>query len=223
MTTVLLGGLGTTILVWEAQLGVVPDALPLDLPGHGGEPVPEGKVSIESIARGVLDRAPRRFSFVGLSIGGMVGQWLGAHAADRVEKLVLACTGAKLGTREEYYARAEVVRREGTDVVVEGARERWFTSRFRSDPRAEAILGALRGISRDGYAACAEAVGDWDFRGREHEITVPTLVLWGRDDPTTPPEVHAALARFEDAIIPGAHLANVESPDEFNDKVRFFL
>jgi 3-oxoadipate enol-lactonase len=223
MTTVLLGGLGTTTRVWAAQLPVVADALPLDLPGHGDEPLPGGPVTIESIARSVLHRAPERFSFVGLSIGGMVGQWLGAHAADRVDKLILACTGAKLGKREEYRARAELVRREGTEAVVDGARERWFTPRFRHDPRAEAILDELRGISAEGYAACAEAVGDWDFRGREHEIGVPTLVVWGRDDPTTPPEVRAALARFEDAIVPGAHLANVESPAEFNDKVRFFL
>lgn len=223
MTTVLVGGLGTTTRVWAAQLPVLDDPLPLDLPGHGDEPAPDGSVTIESIARGVLDRAPERFSFIGLSIGGMVGQWLGAHAADRVERLILACTGAKLGTREDYYARAELVLRDGTAAVAEGVRERWFTSRFRHDPRAEAVIDDLRSVSREGYARCAEAVGDWDFRGREHEIAPPTLVIWGRDDPTTPPEVRASLARFEDAIVPGAHLANVESPDEFNDKVRFFL
>jgi 3-oxoadipate enol-lactonase len=223
MTTVLLGGLGTTTRVWEQQLPAVEDPLPLDLPGHGAAPPPDGAVSVESIARAVLARAPERFSFIGLSVGGMVGQWLGANAPERVEKLILACTGAKIGNRDEYYERAALVRREGTAVLVDGARERWFTERFRRDPHVEAILDDLRGISSAGYAACAEAVGDWDFRGREHLISVPTLVLYGHDDPVTPPEVRAALARFEDAIIPGRHLANVESPDEFNDKVRFFL
>jgi 3-oxoadipate enol-lactonase len=223
MTTVLLGGLGTTTRVWEQQLPAVGDALALDLPGHGEAPVPNRKLSIESIARDILERAPERFSFIGLSIGGMVGQWLGANVPDRVEKLVLACTGAKLGERADYYARAALVREQGTAPVVEGARERWFTARFREDPRAEAILDELRGVSPQGYAACAEAVGDWDFRGQEHRITVPTLVIYGREDPVTPPDVRAALARFEDAIVPGAHLANVESPEEFNDKVRFFL
>lgn len=223
MTVVLLGGLGTTTRVWEQQLGVLEHPLTLDLPGHGTEPVPDGRVTIESIAQRVLQRSPERFSFVGISVGGMVGQWLAANAPERAEKVILACTGAKLGDRDDYYARAELVRREGTEVVVEGARERWFTPAFRSSPRAEAILSDLRSVSSDGYAACAEAVGDWDFRGEVHRIASPTLVIYGRDDPMTPPEVRASLARFESAVVPGSHLANAEAPDEFNDKVRSFL
>jgi len=223
MTTILLGALGTTTRVWAGQLPVLPDPLPLDLPGHGDAPLPDGKVSVESIGLAVLERAPERFSFIGLSLGGMVGQWLGANARDRVERLVLACTGAKLGDRDEYYTRAAMVREQGTAPLVDGARDRWFTPRFRDDPRAEAILDELGAMSREGYAACAEAVGDWDFRSEVHRITAPTLVIYGREDPVTSPDVRAALARFEDAVVPGAHLASVESPDEFNDKVRFFL
>ncbi len=220
MTTVLLGGLGTTARMWEQQLPVLDDAIVLDLPGHGSAPPPAGPVSIESIARDVLDAVPGRFAFVGLSIGGMVGQWLGANAPERVERLVLACTGAKLGSKEDYDARAKLVRREGTDVVVDGARERWFTAPFRRDPRAQAVLDDLRGISPEGYAACAEAVGDWDFRGEVWRISVPTLVLFGRDDPVTPPDVRAQLAHLPCIAIAGAHLANVEAPDEFNHHLR---
>ena len=220
MTVVLLGGLGTTTRIWERQLHVLDDPLPVDLPGNGGAPPPERPVSIESIARGVLDLAPARFAFVGVSLGGMVGQWLGLHAPDRVERLVLACTGAKLGERDDYRARAALVRRRGTAVVVDGARERWFTPAFRDDPHAQAILDDLGGVSREGYASCCEAVGDWDARGDVRRIDVPTLVVFGRDDPMTPPDVRAVFASFETAEIAGAHLANVESPDEFNDHVR---
>ena len=223
MTVVLVGGLGTTTRVWEQQLDALDDPLPLDLPGHGKAPLPPGRVSIESIARGVLEQAPRRFAFVGLSIGGMVGQWLGANAPERVEKLVLACTGAKLGERDVYYERAELVRREGTGAVVDGARERWFTPAFRHDARALAILDDLRGVSGEGYAACAEAVGDFDFRDEVDRIDVPTLVLYGREDPMTPPAARVPLAHFDVAEVGGAHLANVEAPDEFNDRVRSFL
>lgn len=223
MTVVLVGGLGTTTHVWDAQLPALDDAVPLDLPGHGAEPLPAGDVTIESIARGVLERVHGRFSFVGLSIGGMVGQWLGANSADRVEKLVLACTGATLGRRRDYEARAQLVRQEGTGAVAQGARDRWFTPAFRDDPRALRILDDLRAVSPDGYAACAEAVGAWDFRDQVDRIEVPTLVVYGRDDPMTPPEVRAALGRFRGVEIPGAHLANVEAAAEFNDKVRSFL
>jgi 3-oxoadipate enol-lactonase len=222
MTLVLLGGLGTTAAMWEAQVRELADARPLDLPGHGGEPL-HGEVSVEAIARRVLDLAPERFAFCGLSLGGMVGMWLGANAPERVERLVLACTGAKLGNRDDYRARAELVRREGTSAVVDGARERWFTQAFRDSPQARRILEQLRAVAPAGYAACCEAVGDWDFRAEVRRISVPTLVVFGRDDPTTPPEVRAQLDSHETVEIPGAHLASVESPDEFNHRLRSFL
>jgi 3-oxoadipate enol-lactonase len=220
MTTVLLGGLGTTTSMWEPQFDVLEDAVALDLPGHGTAPVPDGPVDIESIARDVLDAVPGRFTFVGVSIGGFVGMWLGANAPERVGRLLLACTGAKIGDRDEYYARAAYVREEGTEPLVAGARERWFTPAFRDDPRAEAILDDLRGISRAGYAACAEAVGNWDFRDEVTRIAVPTLVVYGREDPVTSPDVRAQLAHLPSVEIAGAHLANVESPDQFNHQLR---
>jgi len=220
MTTVLLGGLGTTTSMWEQQFDVLEDAVALDLPGHGTAPVPDGPVDIESIARDVLDAVPGRFTFVGASIGGFVGMWLGANAPERVERLLLACTGAKIGDRDEYYARAAHVREAGTEPLVAGARERWFTPAFRDDPRAEAILDDLRGISRAGYAACAEAVGNWDFRDEVTRIAVPTLVVYGREDPVTSPDVRAQLAHLPSVEIAGAHLANVESPDQFNHQLR---
>jgi 3-oxoadipate enol-lactonase len=208
--------------MWEQQLPALGDAITVDLPGHGARP-PAGTTSIEAIARDVLDRAPARFSFVGLSLGGMVGQWLGANAADRVERLVLACTGAKLGNRDDYHARAELVRRDGLDPVVDGARERWFTPSFRDDPRAQAVMDDLRRVDVQSYAACCEAVGDWDFRADVGRISVPTLVIFGQDDPVTPPEVRAVFDGFGPVDVPGAHLANVEAPDEFNEQLRSFL
>lgn len=219
MTLVLLGGLGTTTAMWEPQLAAFPDARALDLPGHDGEP-PEGDVSIESIARDVLDRVPGRFSFCGVSLGGMVGIWLGVNAPERVERLLLACTGAKLGSRDDYRARAELVRREGTAAVVDGARERWFTPAFRDSPQARRVLHGLLGVSPEGYAACCEAVGECDLRGGAGRIAVPALVVFGRDDPVTTPEVRAQLTALDSVEIPGAHLASLESPEDFNDYLK---
>jgi pimeloyl-ACP methyl ester carboxylesterase len=223
MTTVLLGGLGTTTRIWEQQLAVVDEPLALDLPGHGSEPLPDGPVTVERIGRRVLELAPAQFTFVGVSLGGMVGQWLGANASERLDKLVLACTGAKVGSRGDYEARAELVRRDGLDSVVPGAGERWFTQQFRDDPRAHRILDDLRGMDPAGYAACCEAVGEWDFHKDVGRIAAKTFVIFGRDDPIATPDVRDAFESFRSVDVPGAHLANVESPDEFNEQLRSFL
>ena len=224
-TLALLGGLGTTTAIWRRQLDAVDGAVAFDLPGHGAEPLPDGEVTIAVIGASLLERLPDRFSFCGISLGGMVGMWIAAVAPDRVERLVLACTGAKLGERADYEARAELVRSEGIGVVVEGARDRWFTPAFRESPEARMVLDALATMDPEGYAACCEAVGRFDFRGELGSVRAPTLALFGDRDPVTPPEVRETLLRG----IPGvrtaeireaAHLANVQQPEAFTDHLR---
>jgi 3-oxoadipate enol-lactonase len=221
----LLGGLGTTTTIWRAQLQALDDAVAFDLPGHGAEPLPDSPVTIASIGASLLERLPERFAFCGISMGGMVGMWLAANAPDRVERLVLACTGAKLGDRADYEARAVLVRHEGVGVVVDAARDRWFTPAFRESPEARVILDELATMSPEGYAACCEAVGVADLRGELTRISAPTLALFGDQDPVTPADVRETLARG----IPGlrvadiadaAHLAAVEQPQAFTDHLR---
>jgi 3-oxoadipate enol-lactonase len=228
---VLSGGLGTTTALWSPQLAALTShfrVLRHDLPGHGDSPLPEGPVSVDDIGRAVLELVDElgaeRVAFCGISLGGMVGMWLGANAPDRIERLVLACTGASLGTPELYAARAAQVRSEGTAVTLAGARERWFTPAFRDSPEAARILADLAEVTAEGYAACCEAVGAFDFRARLADVAPPTLVLYGEEDPMTPASVVAALAEG----IPGArqlgipraaHLANVEQPEAFTAAV----
>lgn len=227
---VLSGGLGTTMRMWDAQLAALTRdhrVLRVDHPGHGASPPPTGPVGIERIARGVLAlldglRVPRA-SFCGLSLGGMVGQWLGANAPDRIDRLVLACTGARLGTPEQYRERAELVRREGIEAVVGGAAERWFTPAFRDSAAARSILDALRAMPAEGYAACCEAVGAFDFRADARRIAPPTLVLVGVEDTVTTPESLAPLLEIPGVrrvdVPHAAHLANVEQPEAFSAAV----
>lgn len=221
----LLGGLGTTTAIWRAQLEALDDAAAFDLPGHGTEPLPDGEVTIAAIGASLLERLPARFSFCGVSMGGMVGMWIAANAPERIERLVLACTGAKLGERADYEARAQLVRSEGVGVVVEGARERWFTPAFREAPEARLVLDTLARMDAEGYAACAEAVGAFDFRGELHRIAAPTLAMFGDQDPVTPPPVRDTLAAgIPDVgvveIADAAHLANVEQPEAFTSHLR---
>jgi 3-oxoadipate enol-lactonase len=228
---VLSPSLGTTTELWDGclpQLAARFRVLRHDLPGHGDSPVPDGPVRIEDIACGVLalldGLGVRRASFCGVSIGGMVGQWLGANAPERLERLALCCTGAKLGRREDFLSRAELVRREGTGVTVDGARERWFTAAFRDAPAARRMLERLAEIPAEGYAACAEAVGEWDFRDELHRVAPGTLVLFGDDDPVTPSAVRETLLDgIPDArpafVAHAAHLANVEQPEAFTAAV----
>jgi 3-oxoadipate enol-lactonase len=227
---VLSGGLGTTTAMWDAQVpsfSAQQRVLRVDHPGHGRSPVPESRIAVEDIARAMLalldELEIERVSFCGLSLGGMVGQWLGANAPERIDRLVLACTGASLGTREVYDERAALVRREGVQVVTEGARERWFTPAFRDSEEANRIIDELRGIPPDGYAACAEAVGTFDFRADLGRIAPPTLVVVGDEDSVTPPPVVDELATIPGsrvvAIPQAAHLASVEQPKAFSAAV----
>ena len=224
---VLSGALGTTTAIWDSQLAALLTCFRVlrhDLPGHGDSPLPEEPVTVESIARAVLELLDeleeRTTSFCGISLGGTVGMWLGANAPGRVERLVLACTGASLGTPQLYAERAALVRAEGTAVTLAGARERWFTPGFADSPEARRILDDLAATPSEGYAACCEAVGAFDFRARLPEVVPPTLVVYGEDDPVTPSSVVADLSGgIPDSRCVGipaaAHLANVEQPEAF--------
>lgn len=225
---VLSGGLGTTTAMWDAQIPAFAPSyrvLRIDLPGHGRSPVPDGRVTVDDIGRAVVELLDElgiaQAAFCGLSLGGMVGQWLGANAPERTERLVLACTGASLGTPEAYAERAELVRRQGVEVVLDGARERWFTPAFRDSAAAQRILDELLATPAEGYAACCEAVGTFDFRADLHRIVPPTLVVFGEEDPVTPAavveELETGIPRARSAgIARAAHLANVEQPAAFS-------
>jgi 3-oxoadipate enol-lactonase len=186
--------------------------------------VPPGPYAIDDLGGDVLRLVDRlgidRFSFVGLSLGGMVGMWLAAAAADRVERLALLCTSAYMGATNGYRERAGVVRRGGVAEVAEAVVARWFTPRFVADSPGvvERFRTMLVGVPREGYAGCCEAIATMDLRDRLSGITADTLVIAAEHDEATPPS-HA-----EDIVsrVPGArlvvltdaaHLANVEQPD----------
>jgi 3-oxoadipate enol-lactonase / 4-carboxymuconolactone decarboxylase len=222
---VLANSLGTTLRMWDDQAPALRAHFRLlryDHRGHGGSPAPPGPYEIEELGRDLLALLDRleieRVSFCGLSIGGMVGMWLASETPERVGRLVLCCTSARLSA-DTYDSRARTVRADGVGAIADEVLERWFTPAFR-ERRRETVEWAgrmLRATPAEGYAGCCEAIRDMDLRDRLGEIRAPTLVIAGADDPAIPPD-HAELIResVPDArllVVPrAAHLANVEQP-----------
>lgn len=233
---VLAGSLGTTAQMWRRQLPALAArfrVIRFDLRGHGNSQVAPGPYSIERLGRDVLaildGLGIRSASFAGISLGGMIGQWLGAHAPERLERLVLANTSAYMGPATIWDARIDAVTRSGMSAIVDTVIERWFTPGFcEHDPATVAELRAmLLATPPDGYAATCAAIRDMDQRSTAPSITTPTLIIAGALDAATPPPATAELAHTipESYLVTldAAHLANVEQPDAFNRAVLGFL
>lgn len=228
--------LGADLSMWEIQaatLGSRFHVVRYDTRGHGQSSVTPGPYSIAQLAGDVLALLDTlqldRVHFCGLSMGGQIGQWLGMHAPNRLHKLILCNTGAKIGSEESWKARIDTVRSKGMKEVAPAVLARWFTPAYREkDPETVAsILRALEANSPEGYAACSAAVRDFDSLSFLSQIRVPTLVIAGAHDPATPPSDGRFLAEH----IPGAryvelnaaHLSNIEDRDRFNQEVGSFL
>jgi 3-oxoadipate enol-lactonase len=235
-TLVLSSSLGTHHGMWDEQM---PDfarsyrVLRYDTRGHGASDVPQKPVDIATLGRdvlGLLDAlGVRRAHFCGLSLGGMIGQWLGATAAERLERLILCSTSAYLGNRDTWNARIEAVRKGGMAAVADMIVERWFTPAFRqTSPAApKRIRDMLLACPAEGYAACCAAVRDMDQRELLAGIRVPTLVLSGRHDPGTPPEharfIAERIAGAQLVELDASHLCNIEASAAFGAAVHEFL
>jgi 3-oxoadipate enol-lactonase len=230
-TALLMGGsLGTTLRIWDRQhpLSEQLRLVPFDHRGHGSSPVSPGPYEIADLGRDVLElmdalRLERAF-FCGISLGGMVGMWLGANAPERIHRLVLLCTSPYMPPASAWQERAAAVRDAGSpEPIADTVLERWLTPEFAaSHPEVRAELRAmLANTSAEGYAGCCGAIERMDLRGDLPQITAPALVISGSDDPSTPPDqqqlIAAAVPRARHEIVgPAAHLASVEQSDAVN-------
>ena len=233
---VLSNGLGTDLSMWDPQIPALARefrVLRYDTRGHGASAAPAAPFSIEHLGRDVLallDRvgAPSAH-FCGLSMGGMIGQWLGIHVPQRLQRLVLAHTAACIGSPAMWNERIDVVRAKGMTAISDAALARWFTPGFiaREPGTASAVKAVLARTSAAGYAGCCAAIRDADFREDVARIEVPTLVISGTRDVATP----VADGRFLAQRIAGArlveidagHLSNMESPQEFTAALLAFF
>lgn len=223
---VLSNSLGSTHAMWQPQVEGLEQhfrVVRYDTRGHGDSPVPPGPYSIDDLADDVvalLDRlGVERAHFVGLSLGGMTGMRLAARNPERVDRLVVLCTGARLDPSSAWTDRAATVRAGGSLAVAEAVVTRWFTpAHLEAHPDVKAASEAMvAGTPAEGYASCCEVIAAMDLREDLPTIAAPTLAIAGADDPATPPAYLEAIA---DAVQDGrrlvvpdcAHLANAQQP-----------
>jgi 3-oxoadipate enol-lactonase len=223
--------------MWRPQLPALTDrfrVVRMDLRGHGDSPATPGPYRVADLAddaRALLDRLGlRRVDWCGLSLGAMVGMHLASESPERIGRLVLCCTSAHFPDPTVWNERIAAVAERGTAGIAAAVVARWFTPAWAAThPEVVAEAEAMvAGTSDAGYAGCCAALADWDHRDRLPAITAPTLVVAGADDLATPVEPHARTiaegipgARLE--VVPGAHLATIESPGAVNPLLREHL
>ncbi|HLT31628.1 MAG TPA: 3-oxoadipate enol-lactonase [Myxococcaceae bacterium] len=233
----LSNSLGTHLGMWGPQVPLFAErfrVLRYDTRGHGRSAATPGAYSMDRLGRDVIElleaTGVSRAHVCGLSLGGMVGQWLAVFAPDRLGRLVLANTSPYMGPPSAWQARIETVRQEGMEALAEGSLSRWFTRKFLSSHPLEvaAVREMLLACNRGGYIGCCAAIRDMDLRPLAQLIRVPTLLIVGREDPST---THRDAALLEGPMpnpprrveLQAAHLSNVEQPEAFGRAVVDFL
>jgi 3-oxoadipate enol-lactonase len=232
----LSNSLGTDLHMWDGQVDAFTRHFRLvryDRRGHGKSSVPKGPYSMERLGRdviGVLDGLGiAKINWCGLSMGGMVGMWLGANAQNRIDKLILSNTSSYFPDKTMWEGRIKLVREKGLEAIVGANMERWFTKGFRErSPQAMDIMRKMfLATNVEGYVGCGEAIRDMDHRPLLPKISAPTLVIAGRHDPATPLEgneyIRDHIPGAKIAVLEAAHIANFEQPQAYADTVLGFL
>src|SRR6187399_2458662 len=206
----LSNSLGTNLHMWDDQAPEFAKHFRLvryDRRGHGNSGVPKGPYSM----------------------GGMVGQWLGANASNRIDKLVLSNTNFNYADKAPWSDRITFVREKGLRELVGPNMERWFTKDFRARaPQAITRMTEMFVATNPaGYIASCEAIRDMDFTASNPRVTAPTLVIVGKQDPATPPSAGEAIQKqikgAKLASLDAAHIANIEMPKQYTETVLNFL
>lgn len=228
--------LGTTLEMWDPQveaLGRYFRILRYDRRGHGLSTSPPRPFALSDLGEDVLKLLDslgiERTHFCGLSIGGLVGQWLAINAPHRLDRIVLAATASRIGTAEGWQARREAVERDGLGPLRGATLERWFSPAFAAahGDLVAPVLDAFVKTSVAGYAGCCAALSDADFTQALTTIPHPLLAVAGESDPVCPPADLESLALGvrdgRSMALPGRHIVNIEAADAFNSAVLAFL
>jgi 3-oxoadipate enol-lactonase len=232
----LSNSLGTTLHMWDPQVAALTQHFRLvryDRRGHGKSGVPAGPYNMEMLGRDVLAILDAlkidKVNWCGLSMGGMVGMWLGANAPQRVDRLILSNTSAYMAAKDVWNDRIKTVKEKGLGAIVGGTIERWFTKDFRDrEPQKVKWISDMFLATRpEGYIACGEAVRDMDHREILKSIKAPTMIIAGKQDAGTTVEmaelIRKSIPGATMTLFDAAHIANVECADDYTDAVLGFL
>ncbi len=236
---VLSHSLGCSLLMWNPQSDALSphfQVLRYDTRGHGASEAPSGPYSLELLGKdviGLLDAlGVDRVHFVGLSMGGMIGQCLALNHRDRLKSLTLCDTAALVPSEAQpvWQERLDKARKKGMGALVEETLERWFTPAFlrQAPPMVKLIREQILATPVAGYMGCAEAIRRLNYLDRISEIKAPTLIMVGEDDPGMPVSsaeaMHEQIAGSRLVVLPSArHLSNVEQAEAFNAALLEFL
>ena len=229
--------LGLDHAMWDVQAA---DLLPYfrilryDIRGHGASNAPDGEYTIAALAGDVLAIADacgiQRFALCGLSLGGMIGQWLGANAPDRLTHLVLANTSPRLSDPHAMETRRRTVVDKGMAGIEELVMGRFFSPSVlaANPPPVASARRTLLATNPVGYAGCCAAIRDMDQRGVLSKIAVPTLVISGDQDVGMPWFEHGevlveSIPGARAVRLPAAHISNLERPRTFSAALLDFL
>jgi 3-oxoadipate enol-lactonase len=207
-----------------------------DTRGHGHSEAPAGPYTLEQLvddAIAMLDALKiDQVHWVGLSMGGMIGQGLALSRPERLKTLVLADTAAIIPAKAQpvWQERIDTARNGGMQAVAESTLERWFTPNYlkKNLPETDRIRQLILATPLDGYIGCSEAIRRLNYLERLNTLDIITLIMVGADDPGTPvaasEAMHAQIKNSKLVVIPqAAHLSNIEQTDIFNDQLMAFL
>ena len=232
----LSNSLGTTLHMWDPQVAPFTQNFRLvryDRRGHGRSGVPNGPYTMERLGRDVLAVLDalglERINWCGLSMGGMVGQWLGANAPERIDRMILANTSCYYPDPTNWLNRIKAVNEGGIASIADAVIAGWLTADFRErEPQIAARMKAmLVATPQQGYVACCEALSRLDQRELLPRIKAPTLVIAGRHDVATPVEagvyIRSNIPNASMTLLDAAHISNVEQSHNFTEAVVGFL
>ena len=231
--------LACSLVMWQPQMAVLESAfrvLRFDTRGHGDSDAPPGAYSLEQLAAdavGLLDALKiKTVHFVGLSMGGMIGQCLALDYSDRLKSLALCDTAAIMPaeTQPVWQQRIDAAGETGMAGQVDETLERWFRPEFLqlNPPEVDMIRRQILATPPAGYIGCCEAIRRLNYLERLAAIGLPTLIMVGEEDPGTPvaasEAMHACISGSKLVILPEArHLSNIEQAEAFNTALMDFL